>query len=233
MTSTRMRLIAWLLATLSTGVAIEAHGFEQRPVSMTLQSVNLTNGPWQTDYWQVVVFVVTNGGNKPVHLNSCGASFIPTNIPMPLGLFGRCDVPPFTNSTLTVRWKPYHSETQWFRYAVFEQPGVIWKAKATARAIAAGARGKSHPPLSHVWSTNGWVAAYEITSPPFAATPEPPFPAGEVAPFPAWAGGLDLISDELMTPRVPSPPQPGGAANRSQPVGPGTNRTSSAAGPGG
>jgi hypothetical protein len=208
MTSTPTPLIAWLLATLSMGVAIEAHGVEQRPVSMTLQSVTSTNGPWQTDYWQVVVFVVTNAGAKPVHLNSCGASFIPTNIPIPLGLFGRCDVPPFTNSTLTVLWKPYHSETQWFRYAVFEQPGVIWKATTTARAIEAGVLGKRPLSLPHVWSTNGWVAAYEITSPPIAGAPEPPFPAGEGAPFPASAGGLDLIKDGLMTPGMPSPPPP-------------------------
>ena len=173
--------IALLLATLSAGVAIVANGAEQRPVSMTLQSVSLTNGPWQTDHWHFAVFVVTNGGPKAVHLNCCAASFIPTNIPMPLGVFGSCAVPAFTNSILSVQWKPSHPGTQWFRYAVFEQPYVIWKATTTARAAEDAALGKGRPPngwLSSVWSTNGWRAAYEITSPPFEALPEPLFPAG-------------------------------------------------------
>lgn len=171
---------------------------EKPAVAMTLQSVTLTNSPWQTGSWQAVVFVVTNGGAKPVHLSSCGASFIPTNIVMGLGLFGSCDVPPLTNSTLTVLWKPSHPGTQWFRYAVFERPGVFWKATTTARALEDAALAKRHVPngwLSTVWSTNGWVPAYEIASPPFAALPEPPVPASDMGPE-TWP---EPLSEGIMT----------------------------------
>ena len=236
MIGTPMPLIALSLAVLSTGVAIAEHGAEQRPVRMMLQSVTLTNSPWHTGWWQAVVFAVTNGGTKPVHLSSCGASFFPTNISMPLGQFGSCDVPPFTNATLAFLWQPARSGMQqWFRYAVFEQPGVVWKTTTTARAIASGYLGKRRSPsgwLSGVWSTNGWVATYEITSPPFAALPEPTFPPGEVGPSAASPAGLDLIGDWRMTSDEPFWPQPVGAASGSQLVRAETNEPSAADGSG-
>ncbi len=253
-TGTSMPFIAFLLALLGEGVAGAAHEAEQRPVRMTLQSVNLTKGPWQTDYWQAVVFVVTNSGAKPVLLKSCGLS---TNLPGPLGLFGTCAVPPFTNSTLTVLWKPGKVGTQCFRYAVFEHPDVLWKTATSARALRDEALGRQQLRsgwLTNLWSTDGWLGAYEITSPPFNIFPEPLSPpdevrlpawvrstngwirAEEIEPlFPAgeasseWPGGLDWISD-VMTPGEPVSPQGTRAANGSGPIPAETNRTSSAAG---
>jgi hypothetical protein len=228
MTGTPMQFVASLFAALSVGVASSAHASEQRPVRMALQSVTLTNSPWHTGYWHVVVFVVTNGGSKPVAVTSCGASFVRTNLPMPLGLFGRCAVPPLTSSTMRIVCKPSSNlGPQWFRYAVFEQPDVLWKAGMTARSLEASALGKGSLTrgwLSSLWSTNNWVAAYEITSPSFTL-PDLPSPFDEMRPSAAWEAGSDLIDDGVLSPGESLWPQPlsspnGGPATRSGNAGP-------------
>jgi hypothetical protein len=255
-TRTPLRFIVLLTAILSVVVAIAAHGAEQHPVRMTLQSVNLTNSPWQADYsnhCQAMVFVVTNGGAKRVRLICCGASFLPTNIPGLMPLYGVCSVPPFTNSALTVLWTPDRVGTQWIRYAVFESADAFWKAATTARAMENGVLGKFPFPsgwLTNIWTaTNRWIKAYEITSPPFATSPQPLLPPVEVR-MPEWVWSTNgWIRGAEIEPLFPAGEaysarrrldgisdgmdldvQPTGPANRSQPIRSETNGTSSAAG---
>ena len=250
-----MRFVALLIAILGAGVASAAQGEASRPVRMTLESVNPTNSPWQTDFGaprQAVVFLVTNGGAKPVLLMSCGASSVPTNGLGSPGVLSICWVPPFTNSTLAVLWKPGKAGAQRLRYAVYEPPDVLWKAATTARALVNGAL--SGGLFTNIWaSTNRWIEAYQITSPPFTGLSEPLLPPGngrlpgwvwptngwirpaEIDPSlpageasPAWRA-LDPISDEGPS-NEPAGPQPVRAASGSQPLGADTNRTPSTAG---
>jgi hypothetical protein len=211
-----MQFVASLFAALSVGVASSAHASEQHPVKMALQSVTLTNGPWHTDYWHALVFVVTNGGGKPVSVTSCGASFVPTNSLMPLGLFGHCAVPPLTSSTFRIVWKPSSNlGPHWFRYAVFEHPDALWKAGMTARALKERVLGKGSSTrgwLSSIWFTNNWVASYEITSPSFTL-PDLPSPSGEMTPSAAWETASDLSDDGVLCPGEFLWPQPDAAPN--------------------
>src|SRR5689334_2031988 len=110
-----MRFIALLITICSAAVASATHGAEQRPVRITLQSVGLANSPSRADDSdsRAVVFSVTNGGAKPVMLLCCGASFVSTNSTAPIPFGGFCNLPPFTNATLTLSWKPDKVGTQW------------------------------------------------------------------------------------------------------------------------
>ena len=82
-------------AFFALGASPSCHGSEVRPVSITLQSVTLSNESWGT-----LVFSVTNSGRTPVTVASCGCSGIPTNVPAPLGAFGICKVPPLAPTRL-------------------------------------------------------------------------------------------------------------------------------------
>lgn len=223
---------------LSTTASNAAGGQPDRRVTLTLQSVVLTNLPYGTGYWHKAVFLVTNSGILPVHLSSCGSSFFPTNHRMPLGILGRCTVPPGTNTTMEVIWRPSTPGPHWFRYAVFEPANALWKARMTALEIGRTASGNAPPSgwLSKVWSTNGWVPAYEIISPNVPTLSEPLRPLeSTLQPEmtnepPPWPSDLVWSNDILSTSGASAPAQTLPTADQSQPFRPETNQTPPAAG---
>jgi hypothetical protein len=222
--------VAYLLtAALSVGVGGTAQAAKEQAVTMTLQSVALTNFPWSTGYWHTAVFVVTNAGTRPADLSSCGCSAVPTNIPMPLGLFGGCKVPPGTNCAMRVNWKPSAPDSFWVRFAVFEPSSNVEKGTLAARRLRATLTGKAN--YNKLWESGLWSAAYEITSPIVPWLPEPSPSQDSRADNPDfWSLDTDW-STEVFRSRHPSfSGQPYGAANGSQPFSSETNRTSRAAG---
>jgi hypothetical protein len=229
----------FLAAALSVGVGSTAQASQEPAVTMTLQAVALTNDFWHTDYWHTAVFLVTNAGTRPALLESSGCSFVPTNFGLPLGLFGRCEVPPGANCTMRVTWRPYVPGPYWFRFAVFEPPSVFRRAKVTALGLGANLSGKAHLTsrwVSDLWSTNAWFPAYEITSPTVPRLPEPPFPlnsslkAAEAEEPAPWSLGFEWFTDAVNSKEASLSAQQDGAANGSQPIRSETNRASSAAG---
>ena len=177
--------------SLHPGCAAEA---SDPPVRMTLASVTLTN-----DSSYSIVFVVTNGGDQPVALQSCGASFWPTNTPMPLGMFGQCEVPPGTNCTMTVSFGPYIPGPYWWRYAVFKPSSAAQKVELAASRLKANVLGKGN--YNPVWVSDLWSPGYEITSP---TVPQLPGWRKPQQPFPLATNWLSLFSPRTIENKKPA-----------------------------
>ena len=204
-------MVAWFFAAaVSARVDSTAQASQEPAVTMTLQAVTLTNDFWHTDYCHAAVFLVTNAGTSPALLEasgcSSGSSFL-LNCPSSLGLYGPCQVvPPGTNCTMRVTWRPYRPGPYWFRFAVFEPPSAFAKAKVTALGLGANLSGKAHLTsrwVSDLWSTNAWFPAYDITSPAVPRLPDPPLPlfishkAADAEEPASWSLGFEWFTDAV------------------------------------
>jgi len=127
------------------------------PVGINLESVTVSS------CWYTIVFSVTNAGTKPVRLTSCGCSMLPTNLPLPLGIFGHCDVGPCTNAIMSHVFRPGKSGLWSWRFTVFEEASTIEKSKLAVARLKANVPGSSH--YSKVWFSSLTSARYEITTP--------------------------------------------------------------------
>jgi len=131
-----------------------------------------------------------------------------TNLPLPLGMFGNCKVPPFANALLSFLVSPQMRRWESFRYAVFEPTGFYERVGFAAARLKANLSSKAN--YNSFWPSDMWSPAYEINSPVIdwperspateSLLPMPPKDALESVLGQKW-------STESVTNAVQSPPE--------------------------
>jgi hypothetical protein len=191
----RARLLAFALAVFAIAGGW-AYATDKQAVSITLQSITPTpvrvpvlgegglgRHPvtFTNTIFYNVVFQVTNSCSVPVSLNSSGLTSNSTNLSLPFGMFGNCNVPPFTNALLSFLLSP-RTRAESFRYTVFEPAGFYERVEFAAGRLKSNLSGKTK--YNSFRPDVMWSAAYEISSPVIDKWPDLPSATESLLPKP-------------------------------------------------